>query len=172
MSSYTDFFLNSRADAVPLELLEVTHPAFTQAYRIVRNARDGVTVDLPANGALPPEADAFFRYYPARVRKPHASNDLDTSMQIDLGDLGEVLPVEVDAVAAAGAFRIKPTVRFWIYRSDDLTQPVFGPINLEAGQLNHSQDGVTFEAKAPSLNSNRTGMLYRLETFPMLRGTL
>jgi hypothetical protein len=169
---YTDFFLNSRADAPELDLLEITHPAFTQAYRIVRNARDGLVVDLPADppiGAMPATA---FIYRPVRVRRLAQSDDLDSAISIDLGDLGEVLPIEVDAVAEAGAFLIKPKVRYWSYRGDDLSAPIFGPIHLEVGNFAHNAEGVSFDAKAPQLNANRTGQLYRLETFPMLRGTI
>lgn len=171
MSAYTDFFLNSRADAVQLELLEISHPAFTQSYRFVRNARDGVTVDLPLDGDTAAEPDAFFMYFPCRVRPLSASDDLDAAIRLDLGDLGQVLPLELDAVAEAGAFNIKPAVRYWVYRSDQLDDPIFGPIHLQTGGISHNAEGASLDARAPSLNSNRTGQLYRLETFPMLRGT-
>jgi hypothetical protein len=169
---YTDFFLNARADAISLDLLEITHPAFTQAYRIVRNARDGVIVDLPADPPLAAMPGTQFIYRPVRVRRLASTDDLDSSIRVDLGDLGEVLPLEVDAVAAAGAFLIKPVVRYWAYRSDDLTLPIFGPAHMEVTNLAHTSEGATFEAKAPQLNANRTGQLYRFETFPMLRGEL
>jgi hypothetical protein len=167
MSRYTDFFLNSRADAVQLDLLEITHPAFTQPYRIVRNARAGVIVDLS-----PGEQDVEFSYYPARVKHLGASDDLEAMIQVELGDLGEVLPLEIDAVEAAGAFLIRPVVRYWAYRSDDLSAPIFGPIVLEMPKLAHNREGAAFEARAPSLDVNRTGETYRLERFPMMRGFL
>jgi hypothetical protein len=66
---YTDFFLNARADAISLDLLEITHPAFTQAYRIVRNARDGVIVDLPADPPIAAMPGTQFIYRPVRVRR-------------------------------------------------------------------------------------------------------
>lgn len=172
MSAYTDFFLNARSDAVQLELIEITHPAFTRPYRFVRNARDGLTVDLPADGALPAGNDVFFAYYPARIRPLGASDDLDAAIRIDLGDLGEVLPLELDAVADAGAFLTKPKVRYWVYRSDSLAAPIFGPIHLESGSISHNREGASLDASAPSLNANRTGLLYRLETFPMMRNLL
>jgi hypothetical protein len=169
---YTDFFLNARADAVALDLLEITHPAFTQAYRIVRNARDGVVVDLPADPPIAAMPATPFVYRPVHLKPLSQSDDLDSSIRIDLGDLGEVLPIEIDAVAEAGAFITKPVVRYWCYRSDDLTTPIFGPVHLEVGNIAHTSEGASLDAQAPQLNSNRTGILYRLETFPMLRGTL
>jgi hypothetical protein len=169
---YTDFFLNARADVVAFDLLEITHPAFTQPYRIVRNARDGVTVDLPADPPIAAMPATEFIYRPVHLKRLSQSDDLDSSIRIDLGDLGEVLPMELDAVAEAGAFIIKPVVRYWCYRSDDLTTPIFGPVLLEVANIAHTSEGASLDAQAPQLNSNRTGLLYRLETFPMLRGTL
>lgn len=167
MSRYTDFFLNSRADAVQLELFEITHPAFTRPYRIVRNARDGVVVDLSVA-----ETDVAFDYYPVRIKPLSQSDDLEAAIQIDFGDLGEVLPIELDAVEAAGAFLTKPAVRYWAFRSDDLTAPIFGPIALEITTVGFNEQGASFQAKAPSLNANRTGELYRIDRFPMLAPTL
>ena len=103
--SHADFFLGSRSSIVQLELIEITHPAFTQAYRIVRNHADGVTVDLS-----PSELAVDFDYYPVRVTQTGARDDLDASIKIDFGDLGEILPLELDAVAEAGGFLTKPTI--------------------------------------------------------------
>lgn len=165
MSDYSEFFLNSRASVVQLELLEVSHPDFTQAYRIVRNAADGVDVNIPEREGL-----FHFDYYPARVSAIGARDDLDAGVRVELGDLGEVIPVELDAVDDAGTMLIKPTVLYWVYRSDDLTAPIYGPLLLEIGQFNFDDSGAAFEATAPRLNINRTGELYQLERFPMLRG--
>lgn len=167
MTAYTEYFLNSRSSVVQLELIEITHPNFTQPYRIVRNARDGVTVDLsPTELAVP------FIYYPAKVQSLGARDDLDAAIRVDLGDLGEVVPGEVDAVSAAGGFGTKPQVRYWAFRSDDLTQPIFGPLHLEIVSFGFNDQGASFEARAPALNSNKTGERYTLERFPMLRGLI
>jgi hypothetical protein len=169
MTDYTEFFLASRSDVVQLDLIEVTHPHFTKPYRIVRNSRDGITVDL---SAAPEDQNVFFEYYPVKMTPLGSGDDLDAAIRIDLGDLGEVLPVELDAVATAAGFLTKPKVRYWTFRSDDLTAPIFGPIRLEVGTIAFNADGASFEAKAPSLNINRTGELYRMERFPMLRGLI
>lgn len=164
---YADFFLNSRSNVVQLELLEIAHPDFTQPHRIVRNHADGVTVDLSDD-----ELAVDFLYYPARVSSVGARDDLDAAIRVELGDLGEVVPVELDAVDEAGGTLIKPTVRYWVFRSDDLSAPIFGPLNLEVTNFNFNVDGASFEAQAPQLNINRTGERYKLDRFPMLRGFL
>lgn len=166
-ASYIDYFLNSRSSVVQLELIEVTHPSFSKAYRIVRNAADGVTVDLS-----PSELAVSFDYYPAQVSSLGAKGDLDAAIRVELGDLGEVIPEELDLVRADASFRIKPSVRFWAFRSDDLTGPILGPLELEVTEFGFNSDGARFEAKAPSLNTIRTGERYTLDRFPMLRGFL
>jgi hypothetical protein len=72
-----NYFLGSKRDVVALELLELSHPAFTQTYRIVRNARDGITVTLETAEV------ATFDYYPARIVELGDQRDLDTGIRVD-----------------------------------------------------------------------------------------
>jgi len=167
MGSYSEYFLNSRSTVVQLDLVELTHPNFTQPYRIVRNAAKGVTVDL-----APDELAVPFVYYPARVESTGARDDLDVAIRVDIGDLGDLIPAEIDEVAEAGGFMTKPAVRYWTFRSDQLNAPIYGPLHLEVPSLSFSEEGASFEARAPSLNSTKTGERLTLERFPMQRGFL
>jgi hypothetical protein len=164
--AFYEYFLNSPSTVVMLELLEISHPNFTQTYYIVRNATKGVTVTLE-NLAV-----QLFDYYPLRITPLSASDDLDQALRIDLGDIGEVFPQELDAIATARGFDTKPTVIYRTYRSDDLAAPLYGPWTLEVSSFSFNQDGVSFEAKAPSLNVAGTGQIYTLNRFPMMRGFL
>lgn len=166
MSEYSEYFLNSKSSVAQLELLEISHPNFTQTYRVVRNAVQGVTVTLETS------AVEEFTYYPLTIENAGARDDLDQSITINLGDLGEVLPLELDEVSSNNGFGTKPSVVYRTYRSDDLTQPLFGPVYLEVESFAFNREGSTFQAKAPSLNVNKTGELYKLDRFPMLRGFL
>lgn len=166
MTTYAEFFLNSKSSVVQLELLEISHPDFTKVYRIVRNAVQGVTVTLETL------ASATFDYYPLKIENAGVRDDLDQAITINLGDLGEVLPKELDEVSSNSGFETKPLVVYRTYRSDDLTRPLFGPVVLEVTTFAFNREGSTFEAKAPSLNVNKTGELYKLDRFPMLRGFL
>jgi len=277
MSAYTEFFLNSPSSIVQLELLLISHPSFSQDYRIVRNAVNGITVGglgsggvnlfnpadpdvvedyyvypsgvLSANssywasGYVPlvpgttytrsfvsfyayydqdknflseyrdntvgsatftvPEGVAYgrfsinnssyptfrivrgtsagdpiawgeadFAYYPLRIVGNGTRENLDFGIRIDVGDLGEVLPAELDRIATDLTYGKLPTVRYWTYRSDDLTTPLYGPLVLEVKNINFTRLGATLDAKAPSLNVNRTGERYKTSRFPMLRGFL
>lgn len=167
MSAQTDFFLNSESTVVQLELVEVTHPSFTEPHRFVRNHGDGVTVDLS-----PTELAVFFPFFPARVSPVGARDDLDAGIHIELGDLGSFLDADIDLMDETGGWRIKPTVRYWAFRSDDLSAPIYGPLFLEASPLTVTPQGTAFDASAPKLNVIRTGERYTLDRFPMLRGFL
>lgn len=166
MTIYAEFFLKSKSSVVQLETLEISHPNFTKVYRIVRNAVEGVTLTLEN------DTQATFDYYPLQIENAGVRDDLDQAIKINLGDLGEVLPKELDEVSSNDGFGTKPIVIYRTYRSDDLSRPLFGPVTLEVSSFAFNREGSTFEAKAPSLNINKTGELYKLDRFPMLRGFL
>ena len=165
MPSYAEFFLDTPSRIVQLDLLEISHPSFSKIYRIVRNKVGGVTATI--DGYAQP-----FDYYPLRITGKGERSDLDYGLHIDLGDLGEVVPDEMDRVASDQTFGTRPTVRYWTFRSDDLTAPMFGPVTLKVEQFPMTRMGTSFEAMAPSLNGNRTGEIYLISRFPMLKGTL
>lgn len=166
MPNYAKFFLNSKSSVVQFELLEISHPDFTKTYYLVRNNTEGLTVTLEDS------TEKTFDYYPLKITPAGSREDLDFGVRIDLGDLGEVLPEELDAVASTNGYESKPTVKYRLYSSDDLTAPMLGPYTLEITAFSFTREGASFEAKAPSLNVNRTGELYRLDRFPMLKGFL
>lgn len=164
---HASYFLNSKSSVIQLELVELTHPAFTKTYRLVRNAVKGITVTLETGGS------AFFEYYPMKISPKTARDDLDSGIGITFGDLGEVLPKELDSVMKfPGGTDIKPTVKYRIYRSDDLSAPIYGPLVMTVDTLSFDRQGCTFEAKAQSINLTRTGDIYSLSRFPALRGFL
>lgn len=166
MSAYSDFFLNCKSSVVQLELLEISHPNFTKIYRLVRNATNGVLVKLEDT------LQYTFEYCPLRITATNEQDDLDQIFKIQLGDLGEIIPMELAAVANADGFRIKPILKYRTYRSDDLNNILYGPIILEVTSFTFNREGCLFDAKAPSLNIAKTGEIYTLERFPMLRGML
>ncbi len=158
------YFLSTQSSVVALETIEISHPAFTTTYRCVRNAVDGVTVMVEDSSMQE------FIYYPLAITELGDSPDLDFGVRIDLGDLGEVLPKELDAVSAASMLNIKPTVIYRVYRDDDLLSPIIGPLRLEARNFTFAAEGASFEAAAPYVNLNKTGETYNLTRFFTLRG--
>lgn len=167
MSDYANFFLGSKASIVQLDLLEISHPSFTKVYRIVRNARAGVTVTLETG------VEQTFEWRPLRITAIGSRDDLRQSLKVDLGDLGSVLPQELDAVSSdPDGFMVKPKVMYRTYRSDDLSAPLFGPLRLEVTTFAFKREGSSFTAAAPELNAAKTGEIYSLARFPMLRSLL
>jgi hypothetical protein len=166
VSEYSEFFLDSSASVAELELLEISHTNFTQTFRLVRNNRHGVTVtheDFTSQA---------YTYCPMRLSLSGPREDLDFGLSVQLGDQGDIVNPELDAVIAADGLAERPTIRYRTYRSDDLTAPLYGPVRLEAKRFSQNRDGCSFEASAPSLNSTGTGEKYSIARFPMLSGLL
>jgi len=163
---YIEFFLNCSAAVVELELLEISHPAFTGGnygsgtiYKIVKNASDGVVYS----------GDAYL-YYPFVLSKGSRSQDLDYSLDISFGDLGEITTTEIKNIIGSVAYSQMPiSVSYMIFRSDDLTAPIFGPIDLKAKNFNWNGDGFTLECRSRISNKNKTGTYYDLMSYPSLK---
>lgn len=167
LTEYMEYFLNSESSVVQLDLIEISHPNFTKVYRKVRNAQDGITVTLETSEV------AAFEYAPMVVTASESRDNLDFGFDITFGDLGEILPIEMDAVfSVPGGMLIYPTFKYWTYRSDNLTKPLFGPVVLEITEFSFKGEGATFKATTPPLNVTSTGEIYSLERFPMLKGFL
>jgi hypothetical protein len=167
MSTYSEFFLNTRPDVVQLDLVEISHPNFTQTYNIVRNAVAGVSVTHEG-----PAGPFDYQYVPMRLVPLSASTDMDQEIEITLGDVGEIMQQELDAVSDANGFQTKPTVVYRTYRHDDLSAPLFGPVTLTVNGMTLTREGSVFRAQAASFNLSRTGATYRVERFPMLEGVV
>jgi len=164
MSNYSEFFLNSKSSVVQLELIAISHPNFTKTYYVVRNAINGITVKLETG------VWQRFEYYPLQITPTGSNNDLDQTLQVQLGDLGLILPTELDVVNAANGFMTKPLLTYRTYRSDDLTAPLAGPFVFVINNIAFQKEGAVLAAGAPSLNLNRTGESYDMIRFPMLIG--
>lgn len=164
MSKYSEFFLKSLSSVVQLELLEISHSSFSKVYRIVRNACNGVTVKLEDN------TYKTFDYLPVRITLQNDTDDLDQIIKIQLGDLGEIIPTELDRISQDNTFLEKPKVIYRTYQSNDLDNILNGPFVLEIKAFTFTREGCAFDAKAPSLNLSKTGLVYNFDDFPTLRG--
>ena len=162
--SLTAFYLTAAASVVQLETLQIAHPTFSQTYSIVRNDPAGIEASLVKGGAK-----EVFDYYPLRIRPQAQRDNLEFGLVVDLGDLGQVIPAEL---ARVGDDPRLPTITYRTYRSDDLDEPLFGPLTLTASAINVSSEGASFEAHAPVINLLKTGEAYDINRFPMLRGFL
>ena len=167
MSAESEYFLDAPGDVFEYQCVEISHPSFSKVYRIVRNGDVGTTIFKHEDGNY-----YLYTYYPMSALDSGMRGNLDQSFAINLGDLGELVPNEIDLVADADTFQDKPTVIYRTYRSDNTESVLTGPLKLQAGLLNFTDDGVSFEAKAPQLSIGKTGELFKLERFPGLGGFL
>ena len=167
MPDYTSFYLNSAGSVVRIECFELSHPNFTKVYRVVRNVTAGITLNHE-NGLL-----YAYDYCPLKIERSNTTDDLDEGLSIGMGLLGDELPQEFDRVNAGVYSHIVPVLKYRVYRSDDLTAPMFGPSILEVRGCSFDDAGqASFEATAPRLNTTKTGEIYTFSRFPMLRGFL
>jgi hypothetical protein len=166
MSAESEFFFGSKSSVREYETLEMSHPNFSKIYRVVRNARSGLTATIETGEVV------FFEFLPLRLTDASMTGDLDYNTQIDFGDLGELLPAEFDRVRAADGFGIKPLVILRTYLSGNLTVPLIGPLRLQSSAFTNRREGASFVAGAPSLNVSKTGIPYTIALFPMMRGGL
>lgn len=164
MSDYSQYFLGAPRNVAELELLELSHPSFSQTYRMVRNKTSGVVVNHENGGGT-----FQYNYLPCKIDRKGSSDDLDSSLDISIGDLGEIVAAEADNVRIANTFAIKPTLKFRVYRSDNLTAPIYGPFQYECVSFAVNYEATTFSATARKLNVTGTGSRYTLIRFPMLR---
>jgi hypothetical protein len=160
-----EFILASKLSVVRIDTLEISHPSFSQTYRLA------ATVPL---GATSIEAmSETWEFCPMRVLPIASTDDLVQALTVTLGDVGEIIATEIEAVWDANGLNTRPTLTYRAFRSDDLTVPITGSERvLEIESVTATREGASFEARAPELNSNRTGVLYDLEVFPPLRGFL
>lgn len=163
MSEASEFFLGSAPSVVRFDTLEISHPDFSQTYRLVRNSGPG---GITADGD-------DYEYCPMRVLPIASTDDLVQALSVTLGDVGEIIATEIEAVWEANGMNTRPALTYRAFRSDDLDAPIAGSERvLEIASVTTTREGASFEAQAPELNASRTGILYTVEEFPMLRGFL
>ena len=168
MPDYTSFFLDSSSGVVPLECVEISHPDFEQPFRYVKNDVNGVTVKHAVSGP-----NVEYVYQPMSIQRSTVTNALDQKLALTIGDVDDELIEAVISARLGENWNQRPQVKWRLYRDDDLSSPMVELQTLEVASL--SKDGTgncTFDAKAPELNSVKTGETYSLERFPLLRGMI
>lgn len=166
-----DFHLDSESSIVLLETIEITHSSWINPIRVVTNHSDGL------NATLENDTLAFFEFAPLIIKRGNSANDLDQSLDITLGDLGEIVPPLIQSIRDAGNDE-QPEVIYRSYAFDvvsmTLTKPK--PIDVVKGlkirRMNRDHQATSFEAKTSEKNTVRTGKLYSLQDYPDLRGLL
>lgn len=166
-----DFHLDSVSSVVLLETLEISHSLWPAPIRIVTNHPDGVAVTLENN------QQAFFEFIPLMIQRGNTSDDLDQTLNITVGDLGEIVPPLIQKIREASSDE-KPQVIYRSFAFDAasmvLTKPT--PIEIIRGlyvaKMNQDYQATTFEAATSGKNSVKTGRTYNFKEYPDLRGLI
>lgn len=180
MSDLSEYYLGSSPSVMEIELLEIEHFRFDPTvFRFCSNAShmDLSSTDAfgnPKRGVIVTHeggAGPFeYEFAPIKIEKLGSGTDMDQSLRVTLGDVGEELPQQLDRVDFFNANTVKPTVRYRTYRSDNLTAPLTEvPVILEIKRVMMSKQGSAFEAVSPYLNVGRTGIVYTVRDFPTMK---
>ena len=158
-----EYWLVGRHDDVRLECVEITHPSFSKSYLFVRNHIDGVRV-RHENGTY-----YNYEYLPLTVKPSSSTDSLEQSFTIGIGDVGDVMPYEIDRLRNGKHATTRPTVNYR-YLTSDLTAPVMFVLGLEITDNAPQKQGAVFTCKAKEVNKTSTGVKYTLADYPTLRG--
>lgn len=166
-----DFHLDSVSSVVLLETLEISHSLWPDPIRIVTNHPDGVAVTLENN------QQAFFEFIPLLIQRGNTSDDLDQTLNITVGDLGEVVPPLIQKIREASSDE-KPQVIYRSFAFDAASMvltkqtPIEVIRGLYVAKMNQDYQATTFEAATSGKNSVKTGRTYNFKDYPDLRGLI
>ena len=166
-----DFHLDSVSSVVLLETLEIIHSLWPAPIRIVTNHPDGVAVTLE-NGQ-----PAIFEFIPLMIQRGNTSDDLDQTLNITVGDLGEIVPPLIQKIRDASSDE-KPQVIYRSFAFDAASMvltkqtPIEIIRGLSVAKMNQDYQATTFEAATSGKNSVKTGRTYNFEDYPDLRGLI
>ncbi len=180
MSLYSDYYFNSAQAVVEIDCIEIQHFRFNPTvFRLTRNAQlhELSTFDDEGNakrgvivmheGAVGPFE---YEYVPMKIERIGVGTDMEQALRVTFGDVGEILPAQLELVDTFNANTAKPIVRYRAYRSDDLSAPLTTvPSVHEMKRVTFNRQGCAFEAIAPYLNVARTGQLYTIQDYPTMK---
>lgn len=165
MSTLTEYFFAAGPAESRYQLLEISHPDFDTTFRVVRNqTKNLIVTHEDATGPFE------YVYMPMEIKTMGSSGNLDQSIEITFGDLGTILSRQLENVLRNNGMQTKPQVVYREYSSLDLTEPLFGPFTLSINTIAFNKLGASFSAKPIAFNRGRTGEVYDIGRFPMLRG--
>lgn len=166
-----DFHLDSVSSVVLLETLEISHSLWPAPIRIVTNHPDGISVTLEN------EQPATFEFIPLMIQRGNTSDDLDQTLNITVGDLGEIVPPLIQKIRDASSDE-KPQVIYRSFAFDAASMvltkqtPIEIIRGLSVAKMNQDYQATTFEAATSGKNSVKTGRTYNFKEYPDLRGLI
>jgi hypothetical protein len=158
-----EYYLDSSPSVKLLECIEIKHSLWPVSLRYVTNNAYGMTVKHEDGET------AVYEYMPLQIRRGNTADNLDQTLSITVGDLGEVVPKLLKIIGDADSEE-RPQVTYRCYSSSNLDMPIDRQSGLEVEGMSRDPQATTFDAAAQRLNSVGTGRLYTVDEFPGLKG--
>jgi hypothetical protein len=166
-NKFIAFFLNNQASVIMYDTIEISHPNMSQIYYLVRNNSNGLVATDENSNVL------TFQYLPFVISKGKSSStDLDQTFEVQLGDLGDILATEIDAIILADGMATKPVIKYRGFASDNLAAPIYGPLRYEINSVPRNSDGNSISASVARLADNKTGEAYTIDLLGVMGKTL
>lgn len=160
------YHLVGNAHDVMLECIEISHPAFSRVYRYVRNHTKGVTA-IHEDGEI-----AYYEYAPIKLQRGQSNEKLSQTITVTIGDLGMIIPQEVDRLYGSEHELEHPMLTYRSYLLSNLNEPFETARGLKITENTPQPWGAMFKAQVRSLNDNKSGRGFTLDKWRALRGFL
>lgn len=160
------YHLIGNAHDVLLECIEISHPAFSKVYRYVRNHTKGVTV-IHEDGV-----SAFYEYAPLKIQRGKSNEKLSQTITVTVGDLGMIIPQEVDRLYDSPHELEHPTLTYRSFLLSNLAEPFETARGLKITENTPQAEGAVFSAQQRTLNDKKSGRVFSLDKWKALRGFL
>lgn len=169
-SSWAEAEATAPAGVKQYDTLELRHPAFADsagpfALRIV-NGTDDQVLTLEAGAPLNGGEAVTFTAVAFRAERPEIAEGRIPSSRITIDNVARGL---LPYLEAAVAYRADLVVCFRQYRSDDTSEPAYGPIEFLLRNVRVSNGSITGTATLQNLANKRfPGRVCTIEQFPGL----
>lgn len=159
------YHLIGNPNDVLFECIELSHPAIT-THRFVRNHDKGLTV-THENGVV-----ADYQYAPIKVDRGQSNEKLSQTITVTIGDLGMIIPTEVDKILDSEFELEHPTLTYRSFLSSNLNEPYETSRGLKVTENTPQKFGAVLKAKTRSLNDRKSFRKFSLDKWRALRGFL
>ena len=164
MANQNNFFLTDTSAVRKVDTIELNHPDWTVPFYF---QNEWIDEDMIATNE--DSVAVTYQYQLFEVDRGNVMADLDQGVSITFADYIDELKNAINSADHMKAI----TLKHRMFRDDDLSSPLDFIQTLQVLKVNNDSNGVvTFEASAEQLNSVKTGDVYTLNKYPLLKGVI
>jgi hypothetical protein len=172
MPTHSEALLEAYASCPPsariYNTLEVWHPSFAQAARVVANVGDDMTLGIEAGAPRDSGSIVTFVACPFTADYPEQREGQPPSCKISIDNVAQDL---VPQIRAALGVRAYIDVLYREYLGSDLTEPAYGPVQFELTSVQMIGTTLTGTVVVKNLQNKRFPRItknYTYQQFPSL----